>query len=88
MKPVAINLTATTTPQVYEKICYNIKSMRNIGSNPIKVSFNEPINDTTKNYFYLVAGGGFEEWAGIQIDTIYYQATTGTSDFFVWTETN
>lgn len=85
-KPIAINLTATTTEQTYTKIAYGIKRLQNLGTNDIQIGFGE--STTEGNYFLIKAGAGFDNWADVQIDTIYYKAIGGSSDFFIWTQSN
>lgn len=87
-KPIAINLTATTTEQNYSKIAYGIKRLQNLGDNDIKVCFNEAIDDVAKNYFLIKAGAGFDNWMDVQLDVVYYKSVSGTSDFFIWTQSN
>lgn len=79
-KPCSINKTASTTEANVEKVFYEIKVLRNMGSVDILLNFDKPI--VGEDYYRLEAGATIEDW-DIVFGKLYYKTESGTANFYL-----
>lgn len=82
--PVILNLTATTTEQYKDQVCYGFKLLKNDGEYDILLGRDKPTSE--EGFILLRVGEAFEDWDVSPFGRIYYKSIGGNSSFRLYSQ--